>query len=70
MYSIFRIKNASKDLNTDLPTTTATRLMCKLSSMFEASVMKVGGTETLKFGPIPQFGFVVVVIFLHFFFCY
>ena len=34
----------------------ATSLMFKLSSLFENSVTKVGGAETSKFGPIPQFG--------------
>ena len=33
-----------------------TSLMFKLSSLFENSVTKVGGAETSKFGPIPQFG--------------
>ena len=35
---------------------TTTSLMFKLSSLFENSVTKVGGAETSKFGPIPQFG--------------
>ena len=30
--------------------------MFKLSNFFENSVAKVGGAETSKFGPIPQFG--------------
>ena len=34
----------------------ATSLMFKLSSLFENSVTKVGGTERLKFGRIPQSG--------------
>ena len=34
----------------------ATSLMFNLSSLFENSVTKVGGAETSKYGPIPQFG--------------
>ena len=34
----------------------ATSLMFKLSNLFENLVPKVGGAETSKFGPIPQFG--------------
>ena len=30
--------------------------MFKLSNLFENSVTKVGGAQTSKFGPIPQFG--------------
>ena len=53
-YPSIIIKTNTHETNTDSPTTTATSLMFKLSSMFENSVTKVGGAETSKFWSIPQ----------------
>ena len=54
--SYLSIINKINTHETNTDSSTAKSSMFKLSSLFENSVTKVGGAETSKFRPIPQFG--------------